>query len=152
MDEDGRRKTRYQGAIVRDDRILLIEHRVHATGKSHWMLPGGGREDGETEEACVLREMLEETHLEVTVERLLMEEATPNDRVYRERKTYLCRVTVGEASPGAEPEPEHSDVYAITDVRWLDLKDPSRWGEAITTDGKTYPELARIRQLLGYGP
>ncbi len=67
-----KRDIRYQGAILRDDLILLIKHREHATGHSYWLLPGGGREDKESEENCIRREMREETHLSVKVERLLL--------------------------------------------------------------------------------
>jgi len=63
---------RYQGAIVNEQQILLIRHKEPASGQSYWLLPGGGKEDGETEEGCVIREIREETHLEVKVERLLL--------------------------------------------------------------------------------
>ena len=72
-----RRDIRYQGAIVRDHHLLLIRHRDHGTGRSYWVLPGGGREGDETEEACVAREMSEEVGLAVTVERLLQAEPAP---------------------------------------------------------------------------
>jgi 8-oxo-dGTP pyrophosphatase MutT (NUDIX family) len=53
------RITRYQVAILRDHTILLlIQHREHAYRCSYWLLPGGGREGGEIEEQCVLREMM----------------------------------------------------------------------------------------------
>jgi ADP-ribose pyrophosphatase YjhB (NUDIX family) len=55
------RHTRYQGAIIKDDKILLIKHTEHESGRSYWVIPGGGREADETEMACVRREMLEET-------------------------------------------------------------------------------------------
>ncbi|MEZ4733881.1 MAG: NUDIX hydrolase [Caldilineaceae bacterium] len=73
------RHTRYQGAIIQDDKILLIRHTEHASGRSFWVIPGGGREAGESEMACVAREMREETNLVVQVERLLVEMAIPND-------------------------------------------------------------------------
>ena len=47
------RRIRYQGAIVRDDHLLLIKHREHTSGHAYWVIPGGGREEGETEEECV---------------------------------------------------------------------------------------------------
>ena len=57
------RVIRYQGAIYQDHHILLIKHRHHDTSLVYWVVPGGGIEDGETEEECVIREMKEETHL-----------------------------------------------------------------------------------------
>lgn len=42
------RDIRYQAAIIHNRQILLIQHREHASGRSYWLLPGGGREAKET--------------------------------------------------------------------------------------------------------
>jgi 8-oxo-dGTP pyrophosphatase MutT (NUDIX family) len=68
------RTIRYQGAVLRDDHILLIQHRHYSTGHSYWLLPGGGREGEETAEACVQREVREETHLHVQVGQHLLDD------------------------------------------------------------------------------
>ena len=143
------RDIRYQGAIIRDDHILLLRHAEHATGRSYWVIPGGGREADETEEACVQREMREETHLDVSVERLLLDDIGIPDGVYRRLKTYLCKVLKGDAQPGYEPEVEASQQYAISEVRWFDLRDLSEW-EEVKRDPFTFPLMQRIRVLLGY--
>jgi 8-oxo-dGTP pyrophosphatase MutT (NUDIX family) len=44
------RDIRYQAAIIHNRQILLIQHREHASGRSYWLLPGGGREADETPE------------------------------------------------------------------------------------------------------
>lgn len=144
------RLTRYQGAIVVDDRILMIQHRRHADGRAYWTLPGGGIESGETEEDCVRREMREETSLEVRIERLLLEQAGHPDGYYRWLKTYLCTPTAGEAQPGYEPEPEAAADYALTALQWLDLRSESEWGEAVVDNPFTYPQLKAIQKALGY--
>lgn len=144
------RKIRYQGAIVRDDHILLITHRLHEEGWTFWVIPGGGREDGETEEECVRREMLEETNLDVKVLRLLLDTPAPPKGVYRHLKTYLCEPIGGEAAPGFEPEEDAAAAYAITEVRWFDLRDPASWPPALYDDPFTYPMLQRIQEALGY--
>ncbi len=142
-------RIRYQGAIVRDHTILLIQHREHAGGRSYWLLPGGGREAGESEEACVIREMQEETGLQVAVERLLVE-APRQPGTDRWHKTYLCHPLSGEAQPGYEPEPEVAAYYCIAEVRWVDLRDEESWGEKVVSDPYTYPELKQICAILGY--
>ena len=68
---------RFQGLIIRDDKILLIRGYEIRTGISFWVIPGGHREAGESEEECIVREMRKETHLEVRVEKLLMEQPFP---------------------------------------------------------------------------
>lgn len=60
------------GAIIRDPsgRVLLIL-RANEPGRGLWSLPGGRIEPGESPEAAVVREVLEETGLEVRVDRLI---------------------------------------------------------------------------------
>ena len=52
--------------IVQDDSLLLVE-RANPPGVGKWAVPGGMVEPGETLAAAVLREVLEETGLEVSV-------------------------------------------------------------------------------------
>jgi 8-oxo-dGTP pyrophosphatase MutT (NUDIX family) len=62
----------YQGAILGDHHLLLIEQTGHAIGHINWFLLGG-IEPSETEEHCVQREVREETGLHVRVQSLLGE-------------------------------------------------------------------------------
>lgn len=144
------RGTRVQGAIIRHDHILLIQNRHHATGRTYWLLPGGGVDGDETEEECLIREMKEETNLDVRVERLIVDEPLQPDGLYNRQKTYLCRPIAGVAKPGYEPEPEAAAEYSINAVQWLDLQDDSGWDERIREDPFTFPQLERLRVLLGY--
>jgi len=141
---------RYQGAIVQDHQLLLIEHREHASGQSHWLLPGGGQEDGESEEDCVVREMREETGLDVAVERLLLDDPDYPGGAYQRLKTYLCRVLAGQAAPGYEPEVEAAELYGIVAVKWFDLRDPATWEPQVRQDPLTVATLRRIQAALGY--
>jgi 8-oxo-dGTP pyrophosphatase MutT (NUDIX family) len=84
-----RRIIRYQCAIERDDHILLTRFTEPASGRSYWLIPSGGIEADETEEACVRREMREETGLEIQVLRLLLDEPAPEGDSYRRQKPYL---------------------------------------------------------------
>jgi 8-oxo-dGTP pyrophosphatase MutT (NUDIX family) len=141
---------RYQGAILRGEQILLIEHTEVEGGRSYWLLPGGGREEGESEEHCVIREMKEETGLDVEVERLLLDEPAVPGSASR-HKTYLCRILYGEPQPGYEPEPWVADLYRISAVGWFDLYDESNWGEKVISDRFTFPTLKQIQAVLGGG-
>ncbi|MBI3960935.1 MAG: NUDIX hydrolase [Chloroflexi bacterium] len=141
---------RYQGAIVQDEQILLIRHRHHSTGESYWLFPGGGIEDGETEEECVQREMREETNLHVAVERLLLDEPTQPGAVYKRRRTFLCSVVSGTAAPGYEPEEDAAAAYGIVEVAWFDLRDENSWPPLAKGNSITYPQLLGVQQTLGY--
>ncbi len=141
------RLIRYQAAIVRRDRILLVRWEPRGYPPV-WILPGGGRED-ETEEECVVREVREETHLVCQVLRLLSEESVSDAQTpYRTLKTYLVDAPDGEPSPGEEPEPGARG--EITAVRWFDLHEAAATSVGAVRTPFTQRSLERVRVELGY--
>jgi 8-oxo-dGTP diphosphatase len=73
------------GALVRDGRVLLAHRRPDKVAyPGVWDLPGGVREEGESELAALVRELREELGVEVDVDAV----------------SHLCRV---EARPVDEP-------------------------------------------------
>ncbi len=136
--------TRYQGAIVRDHSILLVKHREDKSGRTYWIIPGGGIEPGETEEECLKREMREETNLEVNVVRLLLDEVA-DGRIRRPwMKTFLCEAVSSTPRPGSEPEGFNS----IVEAKWFDLRKVADWDQDLMDDPFTYPLVQRIRKKL----
>jgi 8-oxo-dGTP diphosphatase len=100
--------------VVQDARVLLVRRGTEPL-KGHWTLPGGMLEIGEALTAGVVREVREETGLDV--EPLELIELL--DRIYREGgrvryhyviADYLCRVTGGDLRAA-------SDAAA---VRWVE--------------------------------
>ena len=142
------RHTRIQGLIIQDHKILLIRGYERNTDISFWVIPGGGPEPGETEEECVIREMKEETDLDVRVGKLLIEQEAYPGGMYKRLKSYICTPIGGQPEPGSEPEDEVN--FEIAAVRWFDLKDISEWSVDLCQDPYTYPHLVKVRQLLGY--
>ena len=137
------RDIRYQAAVVDGQRLLLLRCAPRDEAP-FWVLPGGGREDGESAEACVAREVREEACIEVAVGPLLYDvPADPPDGTYTRWRTYLCRVTHGEAAPGG------GEGWAeITAVRWLPLDEPERWEPALCADPFLHPQLLQIGAAL----
>lgn len=92
------------GIVVRDDGRVLV---IRRDDNGHWEAPGGVLELHESFEDGVRREVLEETGLEITVERLT--------GVYKNLThgivalVYRCRPAGGDAHPTAEAR----------DVRWM---------------------------------
>lgn len=60
---------RVTGVLVENNKILLVKQKV--SEKRNWSLPGGKLEQGETLEQGIIREMKEETGLDVEIIRLL---------------------------------------------------------------------------------
>lgn len=87
----------YQGVIL-SERGVLLSVRSDLRG---WELPGGNAEPGEPAETALRREILEETGLEVAVERHV------GDYVHtgffpNTTRVYLCRPVGGELRPSSE--------------------------------------------------
>ena len=141
------RHTRIQGIIIQDHKILLIRGHEISSGRSFWVIPGGGLEAGESDEDCLIREMREETGLEIRAGKLLIEEVLPPKSVYKILKSYLCLPSGGELNPGSERE---DDNFQITALRWFDLLDEGKWSTELRKNPYTYPRLKVIQQTLGY--
>lgn len=62
-------RIRVATVLPQADSLLLVRHRKG--DKRYWMLPGGGLDYGETFEACAIREIKEETGLDISVERMI---------------------------------------------------------------------------------
>lgn len=62
-------RVRPTGILIEDNLILVLRQSVIETRK--WSLPGGALEPGETIEQCLIREMKEETGLDIKVKELL---------------------------------------------------------------------------------
>ncbi|SPM30518.1 NUDIX hydrolase [Mycobacterium terramassiliense] len=92
------------GIVVRDDGLVLV---IRRDDNDHWEAPGGVLELHESFEDGVRREVLEETGLDVTVERL--------SGVYKNLThgivalVYRCRPAEGITHPTAEAR----------EVRWM---------------------------------
>jgi mutator protein MutT len=93
--------------IVQDGRVLLVKRKYEPLA-DRWSLPGGAVEVGETLEACLIREMVEETGLEVGVGPVIevFDRITHDDDgrvVYHfVLVDYLCRIAGGRLVAGSD--------------------------------------------------
>ena len=103
------------GAVVKDahGRLLLIR-RGHEPGAGLWSLPGGRIEPDETDAEALVREMLEETGLQVEPGRLLGRVQRPGLRGdVIDIRDYTATVVAGTLRPGDD----------AADARWVDVAD-----------------------------
>ena len=108
------------GAVVMDEsgRVLLVKRRYEPLA-GQWSLPGGALEVGETLEAGVAREILEETGLVVDVgpavevfDRILVDESG-DVRYHFVLVDYLCAIAGGTLQAGSD----------VDDARFVDPAD-----------------------------
>ena len=103
-----------RGIVLRGDDILL----VHAVNGDVWMIPGGGQEEGESEEDCVARELSEETGCVVKPTECLLEieEYYENERYVS--KYYRCDIAGQSAIRLTEFETK-----AGLEAKWISIKE-----------------------------
>ena len=109
---------RVTGVVIEEDRILLLNQDTD-TGRS-WSLPGGKVEEGEPLATALVREMREETGLDVEPGRLLYVcDHLPGNGTHVVHLTFEARRTggtVGAVTEGADTRP-------IRDVEFVKLAD-----------------------------
>lgn len=108
------------GVLVEAGRLLLVRQKVNS--ERGWSLPGGRVEQGETLQQAIIREMREETGLEVAIERLLYIADKPEDD--------LLHITFALSRSGGVlrfPTNEF-EVNPISDVRFVEVHDLINYG------------------------
>lgn len=109
-------KNTARGIVVHDGQILLMER---WRGRLHYFsIPGGGIEPGETPEQTVAREILEETSIQVKVQRQVLE---MRDGEFT-HKIYLCEYMTGEPKlPSDAPEASYGPDNLFK-PRWMPIE------------------------------
>ena len=99
------------GAVVIDGAKVLLVRRGHEPLKGEWSLPGGALELGETLQQGVVREVLEETGLEVVptgivevFDRITLEESTGRVRYHYVLVDFVCQVAGGTLLGASDAE------------------------------------------------
>lgn len=115
--------------VVQDSKVLMVKQIVER-GDTVWHFPGGGIEHGETPEQACIREVKEETGLEVEAVRLVYESGR--------RLVFECRVTGGQlfTNPFVETNGE------ILAVEWVPIEDEARLDEVTRPIAEAYRRLS----------
>ena len=85
--------------IFRGGKLLITQRHADAHLGGLWEFPGGKREDGESFEQCLVREIREELGVEISVRDLFEEirHAYPEKSVHL--KFFICKLLAGEPQP-----------------------------------------------------
>lgn len=111
-----RTNVRTSAVILKDNKILLMHRKKN--GEEYWVFPGGGVEDTETAEEGIIREVKEETNLDVLECKLAF--IAYNEAVKREEPFYLCKVSDGTPEiVGEEKEKNSPDNWY--QLEWVEI-------------------------------
>lgn len=121
--------TRVSVIVIADNTILLVKHRKGS--RQYWVLPGGRLEYGETFQECAVRELKEETGLDIQPTGFLfLSEAIAPDRSRHIVNIYIkARVVGGTMKLGNEPVLAGVDFIPLHDLNSITLFPPV--GQAI---------------------
>lgn len=113
---------RVTGILLEDDKLLLVKQKVN--DNRNWSLPGGKLEQGETLEQGIIREMREETGLDVKIVKLLYlcdVSASGNTLLHI---SFLLKRTSGEIKL---PTNEY-ETNPINDVKFVSVNELPEYG------------------------
>lgn len=117
--------------------LLLIKHRKPT--RSYWVLPGGHLDYGETLETCAVRELKEETNLDIRVEKMLYvsQALAPDQSRHIVNLYFLAKLLGGELRLGEEEVLEEARFIPFEEIGSLTLY-PSVTGELLDSFKKGF--------------
>ncbi|REE64022.1 ADP-ribose pyrophosphatase YjhB (NUDIX family) [Streptomyces sp. 3212.3] len=135
--------TRVTGVVIEDGQILLLDQ--DTDGPRSWSLPGGRVENGETLADALVREMREETGIDVEVGRLLY--LCDHTRAHVAHITFEARRIGGELGAITESP----DTRQIRQVAFVPIDDLPDLGFSETLSlFHPHSELARCRTRMAW--
>ncbi|MBV7275291.1 NUDIX hydrolase [Clostridiaceae bacterium UIB06] len=138
-----KRDTRVQIFIVEGGKYVLLKHHDIKKNLYFWGVPGGGRENGETDEEAAIREAYEETGLKIKLLPIKIEGVPQiKNSMYKRVVTFLAYSIDGKAQVGIEPEPELKQYYELVDMKWKDFYDDTG------LDDITYNDINPFRHII----
>ncbi len=120
-EKTGGPRVRVAAIVIKDGEILLVRHSKY--GKTYWLLPGGGVRYGETLEEAVVRELKEETNLDVVIGRpVFINDSVPPDRHRHVLNIYFtARITGGTLEAEQSPVLKETRFFPVASLPDLPL-------------------------------
>lgn len=135
-------RVRVCGLCWRGDQLLMVNHRG-LSGAAFWAPPGGGLEFGESVSACLRREFMEETGLEISTGRFMFACEFIGDPLHAIELFFEVSVTGGELRKGNDPE-----LAVIEEVRFMTPREitalPESGRHGIFQPGQSAGELKSL--------
>lgn len=117
MGKDNIKKIKLKSRVlIYNDYGILLTQLKYKNNK-FWTLPGGTVRPGETVESCAIRELKEETNLDINIRKLLYAYELIGKFNHSLELVFLGEIRNGEPSKGINPEPYPSP--SLEDVAYI---------------------------------
>jgi len=136
-----RPRIRVSVIIINGGTILLVRHEKY--GRTYWVLPGGGVDFGESLADAAVREVKEETNLDVVVDKLVfVDDILPENRHRHVVDVYFtAKVIGGELRLGADSNLREVKYFPVNDLTSLPFL-PKIADQIIEEYAKAFPDSA----------
>lgn len=109
---------RVSAAIIQDKGRIYATKRVKGLYKG-WEFPGGKREEGETGEDAIIREIREELKTEIKVDKFLTTIEYTYPEFHLVMDCYLCSIEKGHLTLTEHEEASWLEIEEIDSLDWL---------------------------------
>lgn len=137
-------KVRSQGVMLLKDKILIAKHFNYINNEEFWLLPGGSVKEKETPEDGIIREIKEETNLDVEIKEVLFDSKGDGRDAYSRYFTYLCKAKNYE---NLKIGFETNSNKKIIDLIWVSITDENTWNKYLLSN-QFYPSMKEIKDEL----
>ena len=123
-EEDKRMKSiRVSAAVIHRDGKILATQRGYGEYKGKWEFPGGKREEGESGEEALYREIREELDSKVKIEKLICTTDYDYPTFHLTMDVYLSTLIEGKLTLLEHEDAQWVSLDSIDDLDWL----PADW-------------------------
>ena len=122
-EDQGMKSIRVSAAVIHRDGKIFATQRGYGEYKGKWEFPGGKREEGESGEEALLREIKEELDSVVKIERLICTTDYDYPTFHLTMDVYLTSLIEGALTLLEHEDATWVSLDSITDLDWL----PADW-------------------------
>lgn len=113
------KRIRVSAAVIHKDGKIYATRRGYGEFKGLWEFPGGKREEGETGEDTIIREIKEELDVDIKVEKFLTTVEYQYPEFYLIMDNYLCSIENGKLELTVHDDAKWLSLNELDSVQWL---------------------------------
>ncbi len=114
-------RVRVNGILIENQKLLMVKH-LMGNGKVLWSVPGGGMKYGQNAKENLIREFLEETGLNVKIDKYLFVHEYLDPPLHAMEHFFSLKSTGGSLKLGEDPELSE-EFQILSEVAWMSLED-----------------------------